>query len=240
MNNLLLMWLEVGFNVLYLVLIWGLVILMRVRFHHVKEENRQQANFIWVAFFSLALGDTFHVGARTVAYFLEDGLRSTVSLFGTSFGLVGWSSLITAVMVTMFYLFLLVTWILRNQNRVNPFVYSLFTVAGIRLGLLVLPENQWHRPVPAQPWAMIRNLPLLILGIGVAVLYLRSSLRKKDRQFLWFGILILVSFLVYVPVVVYVQVLPLLGMLMIPKTLAYLAMGALAYSALFRGEAAQD
>jgi hypothetical protein len=135
--------------------------------------------------------------------------------------------------VTIFYLFLLVIWIIRNQERVSAFVYLLFTVAGIRLGLLVLPENQWGQPVPVQPWSMVRNIPLFVLGVGVGVLFLWTAAAKKDRTYIWVGILILFSFLTYLPVVIFVQAVPLLGMLMIPKTIAYLGIGWLFYRSLY-------
>jgi hypothetical protein len=227
-------WMEIGFNVLYLILIWALVVVMRVQFDRVGGKDHRVANLIWVAFFSLAFGDTFHVGARTISYFLEGGLEATVQIFGNSFGIVGWSALITAVTVTIFYLFFLVTWIVRNQGQASALVYFLFTVAGIRLGLLVLPENQWNQPTPVQPWSMIRNLPFIILGFGVAALFLKMAVNKKDRTSMWIGILILFSFLTYLPVIVFVQAIPILGMLMIPKTIAYLGIGALVYDDLYR------
>lgn len=224
------MWMEVIFNIIYLILIWGLVIAMRVQFDRVDADDHQAANLFWVAFFALAFGDTFHVGARTLSYLIARDLDVTVRIFGLSVGIVGWSSLITAVTVTLFYIFLLVAWIVREGKRVSPLIYGLFTIAGIRLGLLVLPENQWHQPVPVQPWVIIRNLPLLILGVGVGVLYIASETRERERPFKWIGILILVSFATYIPVMVYVQQYPLLGLLMIPKTMVYLAMGALVYT----------
>jgi hypothetical protein len=46
--------------------------------------------------------------------------------------------------------------------------------------------------------------------------------------------MILVSYACYIPVILFVQQAPLLGMLMIPKTLAYVAVGFLAYSDLYR------
>jgi hypothetical protein len=39
-----------------------------------------------------------------------------------------------------------------------------------------------------------------------------------------------------VPVILFVQVAPLVGMLMIPKTLAYVAIAIIAFQKLFRGE----
>jgi hypothetical protein len=51
--------------------------------------------------------------------------------------------------------------------------------------------------------------------------------------------MILVSFACYVPVILFVQRQPLIGMLMIPKTVAYVVMCLLAYRELFAASAAQ-
>lgn len=45
--------------------------------------------------------------------------------------------------------------------------------------------------------------------------------------------MILVSYAFYAPVILLVQKMPLIGMLMIPKTLAYVAIAVLAYRHLF-------
>jgi len=233
------MQMEIGFNLLYLSLIWGLVVVMRLRFDRVRPEDRQLANIFWLAFFALAFGDSFHVGARTAAYFMPGGLNASIRVFGAIVPVVGWSSLVTAVTITIFYLFFLVAWIVRAPKGFSPAVYSLFTIAGIRLGLLVLPENQWHQPVPVQPWAIIRNLPLILLGLGVAALFLITDFKEDRSPFRWLGVLILISYATYIPVVFYIQNFPLLGLLMIPKTMAYLVMAALVYMVLYHESSAQ-
>lgn len=48
------------------------------------------------------------------------------------------------------------------------------------------------------------------------------------------GLPILVSYAFYTPVVLFMQRWPLLGMLMIPKTLAYVGMAIIAYRTFFR------
>jgi hypothetical protein len=45
--------------------------------------------------------------------------------------------------------------------------------------------------------------------------------------------MILVSYACYLPVILLVQQVPLIGMLMIPKTMAYLAIAIIAYRALY-------
>ena len=46
--------------------------------------------------------------------------------------------------------------------------------------------------------------------------------------------MILVSYACYLPVILFVQQAPLVGMLMIPKTIAYVAIAIIAYVALYR------
>ena len=59
-----------------------------------------------------------------------------------------------------------------------------------------------------------------------------------DRPLFTVGGLILVSYAFYAPVILFVQEAPLVGMLMIPKTLAYVAMAVVGYRALFTRPAA--
>jgi hypothetical protein len=51
--------------------------------------------------------------------------------------------------------------------------------------------------------------------------------------FHWIGRLVILSFGFYLPVLFWVQTVPALGLLMIPKTLAYLAIAVLAYRSFF-------
>jgi hypothetical protein len=58
---------------------------------------------------------------------------------------------------------------------------------------------------------------------------LRDAIAYHDTTFRWIGICILVSYACYIPVILFVQQAPVIGMLMIPKTMAYVAIGFLAY-----------
>ena len=80
---------------------------------------------------------------------------------------------------------------------------------------------------------MIRNVPLVIQGLGVAYLILRDARAAGDQVFRRAGYMILVSYGFYLPVILFVQRAPMLGMLMIPKTLAYVAIAWVAYTNLY-------
>ena len=232
MSESLRMWVEISFNLAYLVVIWGLVIAMRRNRSRVAQADQRVADlFLW-AFALLALGDTGHVDFRVLAYALGS-LETKISILGTQLGLVGLGALATAVTVTLFYVLMLEVWRARFHKPYGWFGYLLLGAAVARL-LLMLPEaNEWNNVVPPQPWSIIRNLPLMLQGLGVAYLILRDARVAHDRTFTWIGLMILVSFACYIPVITFVQQAPIIGMLMIPKTMAYVAIAFLAYQELY-------
>jgi hypothetical protein len=226
------MWVEISFNLAYLVAIWGLAIAMRRNRSRVAATDRPVADlFLW-AFTLLALGDTGHVGFRVLAYALGS-LETEVSILGLQLGLVGLGALATAVTVTFFYVLMLEIWRARFHKPYGWFGYLLLGAAVVRLLLMLPAANQWNSVVPPQPWSIIRNLPLMLQGLGVTYLILRDARAAQDRTFIWIGVMILVSFACYAPVIFFVQQAPIIGMLMIPKTLAYVAIAVLAYQDLY-------
>ena len=233
------MWMEISFNIAYLIVVWGLVIAMIRRQPGVPEADKPVTGlFIW-AFALLALGDTGHVGFRVLAY-ASGNLESTISLFGREVGLVGLGALATAVTVTIFYMLMLVIWHKRYGKAYGWFGWLLFAAGIVRLLIMLFPANEWNNTVPPQPWSLYRNLPLMIQGLGVAYLILRDSRAVGDRPFTWIGIMILLSYAFYIPVILFVQQIPLIGMLMIPKTMAYVGIALIAYYSLFRQTAEKE
>jgi hypothetical protein len=233
------MWMEISFNIAYLIVVWGLVIAMIRRQPGVPEADKPVTGlFIW-AFALLALGDTGHVGFRVLAY-ASGNLESTISLFGREVGLVGLGALATAVTVTIFYMLMLVIWHRRYDKAYGWFGWLLFAAGIARLLIMLFPANEWNNTVPPQPWSLYRNLPLMIQGLGVAYLILRDSRAVGDRPFTWIGIMILLSYAFYIPVILFVQQIPLIGMLMIPKTMAYVGIALIAYYSLFRQTAEKE
>ncbi|MEA3339880.1 MAG: hypothetical protein U9R15_07930 [Chloroflexota bacterium] len=226
------MWFEIVFNVAYLLTLWWLVSAMVRRRSKVAPDDRAMAGLVMWAFALLALGDTGHVGSRVLAYALGD-LEVSVNLLGRPVSLVGLGAMATAFTVTIFYVLMLVIWRVRFDKRYGWFEYLLFAAAVARGVLMLFPANEWGRVTSPQPWSTYRNLPLMLLGLGVAFLILRNARVARDQTFLWVGVLILISYTCYIPVIFFVQRVPNIGMLMIPKTVAYLVIGFLVYRELY-------
>lgn len=227
MNETVRMWVEVVFNIAYLITIWALVIAMARRSGRLAPQNRRVGRlFLW-AFALLGLGDTGHVGFRVVAYAMG-GIEKNM-------GLVGTGMLTTAVTVTVFYVLMVAVWKERFNKSYSFFSWLLFAAAAVRLAILAFPANNWGGAAPPE-WSLYRNIPLMVQGVGVLVLMLLDGLKHGDRLMRNVAYAILISYACYTPVILFSGI-PLVGMLMIPKTLAYLAIAIMAYRNMFSATA---
>jgi hypothetical protein len=227
------MWVEILFNISYLAVVWFLVAVMIGGRERVAHSDRSVAARAMEAFMLLAIGDTAHVGLRVLAHALG-GPDKTITWLGTTMRLTGLGDVATSITVTLFYVLMLTIWRLRFGKAYGWFGSLLMVTAGVRLFMLALPFNEWGGAIAPLPWSVYRNIPLVLQGLGVAFLILRDAAANGDRAFRWIGFMILVSYACYAPVILFVAQVPLLGMLMIPKTLAYVAVGFIAYAALYR------
>ena len=225
MSEELRMWVEVIFNIAYLLVIWSIIVVMGVKQNQVTPQNRSLAKRVIWAFALLALGDTGHVGFRVIAY-ARGGLEANPVL-------VGAGALSTAFTLTIFYMLLVDVWRLRFQKRLGWFGWFLLAAGLVRMVVMLFPQNEWWQVTAPYNWSLLRNSFLVIQGLGVMALILRAASRKDDRTFRWIGIMIALSYFFYAPVILWAQWMPMLGMLMIPKTCAYLGVAFIAYRALY-------
>lgn len=206
---------ELVFNIAYLFTIWTMVVLMLIRFTKSADKHKPLFMRVFWMFALLALGDTGHVGFRVFAI-MNGGLEANS-------GLVGLGALSTAVTITFFYMILLEVWRMRFNCSMGWFQWLLLSAGVVRLVIMAFPQNQWELLVPTYGWSLLRNSFLVIQGLGVMILILRDSRRAGDQPFELIGWMIALSYLFYAPVILWSASVPLLGMLMIPKTCAYVA-----------------
>ena len=98
-------------------------------------------------------------------------------------------------------------------------------------------SGRWPKPTPAtwgvrMTWGILRNIPFALLGLLIIVLFYHSAREHKDQAFRWMWLTIVLSFGFYLPVVLWADVNPLIGMLMIPKTCAYVWTVLIGYNAM--------
>ena len=173
----------------------------------------------------LGAGDAFHLIPRALAL-CTTGLESyTVPL-----GLGKWT---TSVTMTVFYVLLYYVWRQRYQIKGrNGLTAAVYALAAARAALCMMPQNQWLSADAPLVWGIYRNIPFALLGLLMIVLFYQSAKQHNDRAFRWMWLTIVLSFGFYIPVVLWADVVPLIGMLMIPKTCAYVWTVCLGYRAM--------
>lgn len=189
------------------------VITLGIRMIRGSKQGSQFRLFGWMAVI-LGAGDAFHLVPRAVAL-CTTGLEN----YTTSLGMGKW---ITSVTMTIFYVLLYYVWRRRYQVQGgNGLTAGVYLLAILRIVLCMMPQNQWLSANPPLSWGIWRNIPFALLGLVIIVLFYRSAKSHGDRAFRWMWLTILLSFGFYIPVVLWAEIVPMVGMLMIPKTCAY-------------------
>ena len=162
----------------------------------------------------LGAGDAFHLVPRAFAL-CTNGLENFTAALGIG-------KFITSITMTIFYILLYYVWRIRyhvkDQNGITLAVYGL-SIA--RIVLCLFPQNQWLSPSAPLSWGIYRNIPFALLGLVIIVLFYKSAKESQDKDFRNMWLTIVLSFGFYIPVVLWADTIPMIGMLMIPKTCAY-------------------
>ena len=135
--------------------------------------------------------------------------------------------------MTVFYVLLYYVW--RERYEVEgqkSLTVAVYTLSVARVILCMMPQNQWLTDHSPLIWGIYRNVPFALLGILVIVLFYRSAKERGDKAFGWMWLTIVLSFGFYIPVVLWAEAVPMIGMLMIPKTCAYVWTVMIGYNAM--------
>lgn len=213
---------EAAFDAVYLLTVTTLGVKMMKRGGHIR-----QYLLFGVMAVLLGAGDAFHLVPRAVAL-NTTGLENYTAALGIG-------KLITSVTMTLFYVLLYHVWRERygvsGRRGLTALVYAL---AAARMILIAFPQNAWTSAQPPLSWGIWRNIPFAMLGLLVIVLFRRSVNLRGDRSFRHMALTIVLSFAFYIPVVLFAADLPWVGMLMIPKTLAYVWTVLIGYRAMHK------
>lgn len=232
-------WGSIAFLILYLGIIWTLLFIIIIK--NIKNHSFKQRDNVWkwtfLAYFLLAFGDNFHLGFRIYIFFgnLDFNSEFTKFLFGTGY-------IATSITMTYFYVAFLHVWAklygkkYSTPNKVKNYFVIIYIAFIIRVILIFLPYNHWYDYEPALDFGfdfgIITSIPLYVIGlVTVGLMYKSSKAEARNpsginpdwnksnyKASLWF----MVSFICYTITLVTVVYIPVTGLFMIPKTIAYL------------------
>ena len=200
---------ETSFDVIYLI---GVIILGIIMI--IKSKNKKQFKLFGIMAVVLGLGDSFHLIPRAIAL-------CTTGLENYTYAL-GIGKFITSITMTIFYVILYYIWRIRYKIT-DKKIYTIlvYILAFLRIALCLFPQNAWTSSNSPLSWGIYRNIPFTLMGILIIVIFYKSSRQNNDKLFKNMWLTIVISFGFYLPVVLFADSIPAIGILMIPKTLAY-------------------
>lgn len=217
---------ETVFDIFYLgfALFVGLTMLVKGKTPLLKKAGLMAA--------LLGAGDAFHLVPRCYALWTT-GLEANAAALGVG-------KFITSITMTVFYLLLYYIWRERYQIKGRRgLTITMWALTVLRIGLCLLPQNQWL--VYRQPllFGVLRNIPFAAMGVLIIVLFAQETKRANDGVFKHMPLAVTLSFGFYLPVVLFSGAAPMVGVLMIPKTLAYVWCVLMAWR-LYRQDQAEE
>lgn len=190
-----------------------------------KSKGNKQYKLFGIMAVVLGLGDSFHLVPRAVALCTTGLDHYTVAL--------GTGKFITSITMTVFYIILYYIWRIRYQVKgETKYTVAVYGLALLRIALCLFPQNAWTSAASPLSWGIYRNIPFTLMGLLIIVLFYKSSRQNNDKLFKNMWLTIVISFGFYLPVVLFADMVPMIGMLMIPKTLAYVWTVWIGYNAM--------
>ena len=200
---------ETLFDVVYLILVIAIGIRMMIK-------GRKERQYFWFGLMAVILGsgDAFHLLPRAYAL-CTTGLENFTAALGIG-------KLITSVTMTLFYVLLYYIWRIRYcVKEQNGLTVCIWLLAASRIALCLFPQNEWTSADAPLSWGIYRNIPFLLLGLLIVFLFSKKASEANDKRFRFMWLAIILSFAFYIPVVLFAGTVTVIGMLMIPKTCAY-------------------
>ncbi len=175
------------------------------------RSGRRDVRMMGVAALVLGCGDAFHLIPRVCNYWLTGDYTAALGI----------GKLVTSITMTVFYVLLEYVRTDRfHDGRVQTVSYVMFALAAVRVILCLFPQNAWTSADAPLSWGIYRNIPFMVMGVMTVILWLKDA--RNDSVFRHMYIAVALSFAFYLPVVLFAHVIPMMGMLMLPKTVMYI------------------
>ena len=175
---------------------------------------------------TLCGGDAFHLVPRIIraVHGSNDKIKRQLGI-----GLQ-----VSSITMTVFYIMLMYIWKLTFPELKIPVIIEaiIWISAIVRIVICIFPQNNWCTDEGNMKLSIIRNAVFAVTGVGVIILYIISG-NTSGYHMTRMVAAIIISFGCYLPVTLFSKTKPKVGLLMIPKTCAYMWIIAMGLQLLF-------
>jgi hypothetical protein len=218
---------EVVFDILYLLSVLVIYFIAGRSLNLFQKLDRQPLSMVSLMACVLFIGDFFHLYPRIVMNIRYNKPAPEKRLIR--------GTIISSFTMSVFYLIMWFTLpplrtpvlaVSTSSTTVTIILNVIFALLfALRIFFCVYPMSQWHDKEQSKnvKWGIRRNVPFFLMGIMVII---KNLLATNDSVYQYKGLWIAVSlsFIFYIPVVLWAKKKPALASLMLPKSLAYIAM----------------
>ena len=163
---------ETLFDTVYLISVITIGILM-IR----KSKGNRQFTMFGIMAVLLGSGDAFHLVPRALAL-CTTGLEN----FTVQLGLGKWITSVTIDNLLRCTLSHLRRNAIRSKGH-NAATAAVYGLAGLRIILCMMPQNNWLSASAPLSWGIYRNIPFALMGILIIVLFYKSAKENNDKSF---------------------------------------------------------
>lgn len=205
---------EIIFDALYLLSMLGMGIVL-------LAQKDTDVKALWaIMALLMAVGDSFHLVPRMAAAVFGNETKYKAAK--------GIGKQITSITMTVFYILLWHAGELLFAFKSPVLTAAVYILAAIRIAICLMPQNHWSSSEENFSFAVYRNIPFVIQGVIVIIVY---AVYGGFQGFLgWLWLAVLLSFAFYMPVALFSSKNPKLGMLMLPKSCAYIWIIAIGFT----------
>ena len=164
---------------------------------------------------TLCGGDAFHLVPRIIRAVrgINDKIKRQLGI-----GLQ-----VSSITMTVFYIILMYIWKFTFPEFTIPVAIEaiVWILAVVRIVICLFPQNNWCTDEGNMRLSIIRNTVFAVTGTEIIILYLISG-NTYGYHMTRMAAAIIISFGCYLPVTLFSKTKPKVGLLMIPKTCAYM------------------
>lgn len=196
-----------------------------------SELLRKQLNFISISSIPVIVGDLAHTAGFAMSV-IKSSDAGPISIFGTTFPLRNFAMPFDLIMFSFFYLLFFLFAITRYQDW-NFKIFDKILVGFFALTVVALLPCLFVYNI-SMDYTLLIYSPHMLLFIGTSLIAVSKLVRlsrdefkrsddEKDKNIMKVGVMFIVSFVFFIGTIALLPLDSRFGMLMIPKTFAYIA-----------------
>lgn len=176
-------------------IVYLFIIIMLSRYFIINSLGKRYYRIFGSLSLLLGFADVFYLIPRTYGI-LTSGIADNIRA-------IGWGRMGYTIIITLFYMVLYDAHNIRFNKRKNKKLdKTIYGLGIIRMLICLLPGNNWFELVSSQGFAILRLVPLLLMGILLTVITYLHGKKYNDKGYKLISLMIILSILFIEPMAI--------------------------------------